>query len=93
MSEDRHNKFDREKLTLTEETAVSRLVSNKQLATPGSDNESMPGTLAAKDLRELASCIASAKNNQNACIWAMGAHVIKVGLAPLVIDLIRKGFI
>ena len=39
---------------------------------------SLPNILAVKDLREIASLIASACNNKKIVIAAMGAHVIKV---------------
>ncbi|MEK6713229.1 MAG: hypothetical protein AABY41_03435 [Nitrospirota bacterium] len=54
---------------------------------------SLPNILAVKDLREIASLIASAYNNNKIVIAAMGAHVIKVGLSPVIIDLMEQGII
>src|SRR3990172_6069440 len=54
---------------------------------------SLPNILAVKDLREIASLIASACNNKKIVIAAMGAHVIKVGLSPVIIDLMEQGII
>jgi hypothetical protein len=54
---------------------------------------SLPNILAAKDLRELVQHIINAKENGKPIIVMMGAHVIKVGLSPVLIDLMRKGFI
>lgn len=54
---------------------------------------SLPNILAVKDLNEIASLIASAFNNDKTVIAAMGAHVIKVGLSPLIIDLMEQGII
>lgn len=55
--------------------------------------ESFPNLLAAKDLRELAGLIRKARQNRRAIIVGLGGHVIKTGLAPLLIDLINRGFI
>ncbi|MCC6543477.1 MAG: hypothetical protein IT392_03115 [Nitrospirae bacterium] len=54
---------------------------------------SLPNILAVRDLKEIASLIASACNNKKIVIAAMGAHVIKVGLSPLIIGLMEKGII
>jgi len=54
---------------------------------------SLPNILAVKDLKEIASLIASACNNKKMVVAAMGAHVIKVGLSPLIIDLMEQGII
>ncbi|MCC7203318.1 MAG: hypothetical protein IT393_11745 [Nitrospirae bacterium] len=54
---------------------------------------SLPDMLAAKDLKEIAALIASACNNKKVVIASMGAHVIKVGLSPVIIDLMEKGII
>lgn len=54
---------------------------------------SLPNILAAKDLRELVQHILSAREHSKPILVMMGAHVIKVGLSPVLIDLMRKGFI
>ena len=53
--------------------------------------DSLPKILAAQDLRELASAIHAARKHKRAILWGMGGHVIKVGLAPVLIDLMDKG--
>lgn len=55
--------------------------------------ESLPNLLAAKDFRAAVSKILTAKKADKTLHWAMGAHVIKVGLNPIVIGLMRQGFI
>ncbi len=55
--------------------------------------DSLPKILAAQDLRELASAIHTARKHKRAILWGMGGHVIKVGLAPVLIDLMDKGYI
>lgn len=55
--------------------------------------QSLPDILAARDLRELVRHILAARAQGKPVIVMMGAHVIKVGLSPLLIDLMRKNFI
>ena len=55
--------------------------------------DSLPSILAAKDLRDVISAIADAARNRKTVIMGMGAHVIKVGLAPVIIDLMERGII
>jgi hypothetical protein len=49
--------------------------------------------LAAQDFRELLASLQKARNQKKAILWGLGGHVIKVGLGPLLIDLMRKGFV
>ncbi len=55
--------------------------------------DSMPAVLAAKDLRELARRIASARRRRRLFLLMSGAHPIKVGLSPLICGLVRDGVI
>jgi len=54
---------------------------------------SLPRFLAAGDLLEVASRIAAAHRSGRRVILGMGAHPIKVGLSPLLIDLLEEGLI
>ncbi len=45
------------------------------------------------DLTEIAGRILAARRAGRPVIWMQGAHVIKCGLAPLLIDLMKRGFI
>jgi hypothetical protein len=54
--------------------------------------DSMPHILSADALRAIATDIAQAKAKDRAIIWGIGGHVIKTGLAPILIDLMRRGF-
>jgi hypothetical protein len=54
---------------------------------------SLPNILAARELRELAELIRDAKRRGRSIIVGLGGHVIKTGLAPLLIDLMHKGFV
>src|SRR5438128_9779393 len=55
--------------------------------------DSLPRILAADDLRAVAGAILRARARRKAILWGLGGHVFKVGLGPVLIDLIRRGFI
>lgn len=55
--------------------------------------DSLPRILAADRLRSIAAAIIEAKSKNRAIIWGVGGHVIKTGLAPILIDLARRGFV
>ncbi len=54
---------------------------------------SLPAQLAGVDFPELVLHIATAVRNQRPVLLGMGAHVIKVGLNPVLIDLMERGII
>jgi len=54
---------------------------------------SLPNILAVQSLRELALRMKRARDQQKPIIWGMGGHVIKTGLAPVIIDLMNRGFV
>lgn len=64
---------------------------------PGADFrqfiESLPPYLAARDLRELTELLSEARRKDKPIVWGMGAHVVKLGLGPLLIDLMQRGWI
>ncbi len=55
--------------------------------------ESWPAYLGAKSFRHLSDAIANAASADRPVVAAFGAHVIKVGCAPILIDLIERGII
>lgn len=55
--------------------------------------DSLPHILAAQDLRDIAAAIHAARRQNKAILWGIGGHVIKVGLGPILIDLMRRGFV
>jgi hypothetical protein len=55
--------------------------------------DTLPNFLAAADLRELLAAMQRAKSGKKAMLWGLGGHVIKVGLGPVVIDLMERGFV
>ena len=54
---------------------------------------SLPKILAAEQLRAVTASLVRGREKKRPLIWGMGAHVLKVGLAPLIIDLMERGFI
>ncbi|MBN2654385.1 MAG: hypothetical protein JXR79_04650 [Nitrospirae bacterium] len=55
--------------------------------------KSLPGFLAANDLRAVASAVVKARQKGRPVVLGMGAHPIKVGLSPILIDMINKDII
>ena len=53
----------------------------------------LPGQLAGVDFPELVRRIGDAHRQRRPVILGMGAHVIKVGLNPILIDLMRRGIL
>lgn len=51
---------------------------------------SLPNILKAKDLRAVVEAIVGAHRKKKSVILMMGAHVIKCGLNPIIIELMRK---
>lgn len=55
--------------------------------------DSLPDILAGRWVRTVMDRIAAARAKGKPCAVAMGAHVIKCGLSPIIIDLMRRGVI
>ena len=53
----------------------------------------LPDILAGEQLKSVISAIVKAYQNERTVVFGMGAHVIKVGLNPVVIDLMERGVI
>ena len=54
--------------------------------------DSLPRILAANSLRGVLEAMELARANGKPILWGLGGHVIKTGLAPVLIDLMRRGF-
>jgi hypothetical protein len=54
---------------------------------------SLPHILAGDSLRAVLEAMAAARAAHRALIWGLGGHVIKCGLAPVLIDLMRRGYV
>ena len=75
-------------------------VSKEQIGEPSAPGASfrefwdrLPDILAGRDLRDLVSRMKRAREVDRALLWGLGAHVIKVGLSPLLVDLMERRFV
>lgn len=55
--------------------------------------DSLPAILGAQDLRRAVSAIVEAKRGGGGIVWGLGAHVIKTGVSPVLIDLMERGYV
>ncbi|MDE3178280.1 MAG: hypothetical protein KGM47_01365 [Acidobacteriota bacterium] len=55
--------------------------------------DSLPHILAAESLRAVVGALVTARKKEKPIIWGLGGHVIKVGLGPVLIDLMHRGFV
>jgi hypothetical protein len=55
--------------------------------------DTLPRILAGNNLRDVLGAVHLAKARKRAVLWGIGGHVIKVGLGPLLIELMRTGFV
>jgi hypothetical protein len=54
--------------------------------------ESLPDILAGADFKAVVRAIVAARQS-GGIVWGLGAHVIKTGLSPVLIDLMERGFV
>jgi hypothetical protein len=54
--------------------------------------DSLPCLLAADSLRAVVDSVVTARERKRAILWGLGGHVIKCGLAPILLDLMRRGY-
>ncbi|HEY0544851.1 MAG TPA: hypothetical protein VGC91_05570, partial [Pyrinomonadaceae bacterium] len=76
------------KVTVTD---FARAVSEK--SSLGDFLKKLPDILAVRSLREVAAQIRRARKLRKPIIWGIGGHVVKTGLAPVIIDLMRQGYV
>ena len=55
--------------------------------------ESMPSILGGSDFKAVVAAMRTARDTGHGLIWGLGAHVLKTGLSPVLIDLMERGFI
>jgi hypothetical protein len=55
--------------------------------------ESLPDILVARDFRRVVDAIASATKQKRGVVVMLGGHVVKTGLAPLLVTLMERGVI
>jgi Arginine dihydrolase ArgZ-like, C-terminal, Rossmann fold len=55
--------------------------------------DALPEILAAADLKAIVRTMVDAKRAGGGIVWGLGAHVIKTGVGPVLIDLMERGFV
>jgi len=55
--------------------------------------DSLPRILGGETLRALSADIVRARSLAKPILWGIGAHVLKVGLSPVLVDLMEKGLV
>ena len=89
-----------EKISTYELASRPSKVTTAHFAEPISENESLkeflaklPDILAVQTLREISKQIRRAKDAGKPVVWGIGGHVVKTGLAPIIIDLMNRGYV
>jgi hypothetical protein len=54
--------------------------------------DSLPRILAAESLRGVIAALEAARARRKPILWGLGGHVIKTGLAPVLTDLMQRGY-
>lgn len=62
-------------------------------ATVGQLVESLPDILAGSDFKAIVQAVVDAKRRNAGLLWGIGAHVIKTGLGPVLVDLMQRGYV
>lgn len=55
--------------------------------------DSLPSILGAADVHRVVKAIVDARQREAGVMWGIGAHVIKTGVSPVLIDLMKRGFV
>src|SRR5688572_144761 len=55
--------------------------------------DALPAMLGAHDLRRVVEAIVAAHARGAGIVWGIGAHVIKTGVSPVLIDLMERGYV
>lgn len=55
--------------------------------------DTMPAILAAADFRAIVAAMRAARGGGHGIVWGLGAHVVKTGLSPVLVDLMERGFV
>ena len=55
--------------------------------------DALPAILGAQDVRRVVDALVGARRRGAGMVWGIGAHVIKTGVSPILIDLMRRGYI
>ena len=80
-------------------TRANKVRAEEFCAPPGDDRSfaafirALPDVLVARDFRAVVDAIAAAARAHKGVIVMLGGHIVKTGLAPVLIDLMRRGVI
>ena len=92
--------IDRSKIRTVAARRRPSKVRRSEEATPHAAGDSfasflsgLPDILGAADLRDAIDATARARRGRKLILWGFGAHLIKVGLAPLIVDLMERGYV
>jgi hypothetical protein len=55
--------------------------------------DALPAVLGARDLRHVVEALVTARRRNAGMVWGIGAHVIKTGVSPILIDLMHRGYV
>jgi hypothetical protein len=55
--------------------------------------KSLPRILAGESFRGVVDSLQRARRAKQPIVWGLGGHVIKVGLGPVLVDLVRRGYV
>src|SRR5262245_37637447 len=55
--------------------------------------DSLPNMLGAADFKKVVRAMVDARRHDRGILWGLGAHVIKSGLGPVLVDLMERCFV
>jgi len=55
--------------------------------------DALPAMLGAEDIRRVVRALVAARAAARGIVWGLGAHVVKTGVSPVIIDLMRRGYV
>jgi hypothetical protein len=55
--------------------------------------DTLPDILAGADFKAVVAALRAAHTSERGLVWGLGAHVIKTGLSPVVINLMERGYV
>lgn len=55
--------------------------------------DSLPSIQAGADFRAVVTALRRAHSRDAGIVWGFGAHVVKTGLGPIIVDLMERGFV
>jgi hypothetical protein len=55
--------------------------------------DALPDILGGQDLRRVVQALVDARRAGRGIVWGIGAHVIKTGVSPVLIDLMQRGYV